>query len=78
MSMQCPTGSKNVLGDSVGSKLCARLKSSDAVVDDVGERVAAFELLPLLKKFNFSSTGLLGFVGVWARETADWVASSCW
>jgi hypothetical protein len=52
--------------------------STDAVVDEVGESVAAFEFLALLRKLNFSKTGLLGLREDGDSDTADCVATSCW
>ena len=61
----------------MGSRLFTLVKSTDENEEDVGEKVEVlvtaekvddvglsvvpFDLLPLLKKANFSSTGLLGF-----------------
>lgn len=78
MSWLCPPCSRNALGGRDGSRLCVRLMSTEAVVDDVGESVAAFELLALLKKVNFSNTGLLGLIEDGDSDTVDCVATSCW
>lgn len=78
MSWPCPVCSRNARGGRDGSKLWVRLMSTEAVVDDVGESVAAFEVLALLKKFNFSNTGLLGLKVYGDDDIVDCVATSCW